>query len=358
MLGGVGDAEPTPEVELRHLDTVLRGDLGVQPDDAPGGHLEAGRVEDLGPDVAVQPEQLQVRGVGEDAADRLRRCSPAEGEAELLVLVGRRDELVRVGLDPDGDPHHHPGRGPQPLGDLGEALDLLEGVDDDPPDPVGHGGLELGHRLVVAVHADPLPRHTGPHRDGELAARAHVEAQALVADPAGDLGAQEGLAGVVDVRAAAQVVEDLGVGVAEGARPGAEVVLVEDVGRGAELAGQIEDADPRHGEGPVPASADRAGPERGDERVDVGGHPQPRRMTVTVGVEGSGLVCAHAPSLGAVGGLVEATPADEAPDQVDEVVRVERLGDEGVEARATGPGALVLLEGGRDHDDREVGELW
>ena len=83
--------------------------------------------------------------------------------------------------------------------DLSQPLDLVEGVDDDRPDPCGDGLAQLGDRLVVAVHADPLGREPGGKRDGELAAGAHVQAQALLGDPAGDRGAEERLAGVVDV---------------------------------------------------------------------------------------------------------------------------------------------------------------
>jgi hypothetical protein len=47
VLGGVGDAEPTAEVELGQAATELGQKERVQAEHAPRGDLEAGRVEDL-----------------------------------------------------------------------------------------------------------------------------------------------------------------------------------------------------------------------------------------------------------------------------------------------------------------------
>ena len=106
---------------------------------------------------------------------------------------------------------------------LDEALDLVEGVDDDPTRTELDSALELAQALVVAVEADPLHREPRPLRDEQLAARADVQREPLLGQPARDGRAQEGLAGVVDVVG--------GEGVAEGAPPVSEVDLVEDVGR-------------------------------------------------------------------------------------------------------------------------------
>ena len=65
----------------------------------------------------------------------------------------------------------------------------------------------------------------------QLAAGADVEGEPVLGQPARDGRAEERLAGVEDVVA--------GEGVAEGAGPGAEVVLVEDVRRRAVLADQL-----------------------------------------------------------------------------------------------------------------------
>jgi hypothetical protein len=211
--------------------------------------------------VAVQADQLQVRRRGENPANRLGRFTSAQREAELLVLVGRRDELVGVCLDADGHAHHDPRGDAEPPGDGGEPVDLVERVDDDPADAVPQRRVQLRHRLVVAVQAESLPRHTGPHGHRELAAGADVEPQIVVADPAGHLRAEEGLARVVDVGAAAEVAEHLGVGVAEVASPGPEVGLVEEVCRCAELAGQVLDGDTPDGELTVGAAAHGGRPE-------------------------------------------------------------------------------------------------
>ena len=57
VLERVGDAEAAAEVELGHLDAQLVADPALQREHPPGRDLEAGGVEDLRADVAVQPEQ-------------------------------------------------------------------------------------------------------------------------------------------------------------------------------------------------------------------------------------------------------------------------------------------------------------
>ena len=198
-----------------------------------------GGVEDLRADVAVQPEQAQRLGPGEDAARRLEGVPPGQRQPELLVLVGRRDELVGVRLDADGDADEDR-RDDAELGrDRGDALDLVEGVDDDAAHAVVEGVADLGDALVVAVQADAVARDAGPLGHGELAAGAHVEVQALVVDPPRDLGAEERLAGVEHVGTTRQAVEHLGIRLLEIPCARTEVVLVDDVCRRAELACQL-----------------------------------------------------------------------------------------------------------------------
>jgi hypothetical protein len=236
VLGQVGDAEPAAEVELgEHLAGGL-SQLAEQPDHAVRGGLEAGGVEDLGADVAVQAGEVQVRladhpdGGGEGVTGGQR-------EAELLVLVGRRDELVRVRLDADGRADQHGHRGAAGLdpgrGQREQAVDLVEGVDHDVPDTGVDGELQLDEGLVVAVQRDPLGREPGRERQRQLVAAARVEVQAVVGDPARHLAAQEGLRGVVHV--------GVGERVGELGGPAAEVGLVEDEQRRAVLAGQLGD---------------------------------------------------------------------------------------------------------------------
>ena len=165
--------------------------------------------------------------------DRLERGAAGEREAELLVLVRGGDELVGVRLDADGDPHHHP-RAPDSgvRRERASRRDLVERVDDDPADAGVDGPVELGDATCCCRAADPLGRQAGGQRDGELAAGAHVEPQALLGDPASDRLAQERLAGVVDVGAGARRTPPR----SSRQRVPREVVLVEDVRRGAELA--------------------------------------------------------------------------------------------------------------------------
>ncbi len=170
--------------------------------------------------MAVQADELQRRH-REDPAGGLGRRAAAQRQAELLVVVGGGDELVGVGLDAHGDPDQDLGPHAVLVGQVAEAGDLLEGVDDDVADPGRDGLLELGDRLVVAVHGDPVGREADTQRDGQLTGAAHVDAEALLHDPPGDLAAQERLGGVVDLA----VVE----GLAELGRAGPEVLLVEDV---------------------------------------------------------------------------------------------------------------------------------
>ena len=131
--GGVGDALAAAEVELGQLDAVLVADRGEQPDHPVRGELEAVDVEDVRADVAVQPDQLE-RRQREHPADRLGRRAAGQREAELLVLLAGLDVLVGVRLDagrhPDVDPLAHAGA----LGDGGQPLELVEGVDDDAAD--------------------------------------------------------------------------------------------------------------------------------------------------------------------------------------------------------------------------------
>ena len=98
---GVGDAEAAAEVELGQLDPVLVAHRDEQPDHPVRRDLEAAGVEDLRADVGVQADQLEPRR-GEHPAYRLEGVAAGQREAELLVLVRGRDELVGVRLDADG----------------------------------------------------------------------------------------------------------------------------------------------------------------------------------------------------------------------------------------------------------------
>ena len=77
-------------------------------------------------------------GAESDAAEAAR-----DGETELLVLVRGRHELVRVRLDPDGQPDQHRRDDTAFAGDRVQPGDLVERVEHHPPDP----GLDRGDQL-------------------------------------------------------------------------------------------------------------------------------------------------------------------------------------------------------------------
>ena len=89
--------------------------------------------------------------------DAPRPQPPKRGEAELRVLLAGHHVLVGVRLDAGGHPDEQPRPGVPPVApsrptrQLGQAVDLVEGVDDDPADACGERGRELVVGLVVAV---------------------------------------------------------------------------------------------------------------------------------------------------------------------------------------------------------------
>ena len=111
------------------------------------------------------------------------------------------------------------------------AFDLVEGIHDDVSDTGLDTSRQLGGRLVVAVHADAFGREPGGEGHREFATGAHVESEALLGDPAGDGGAQKGLAGVVDAQ--------LGERRAVRASTSPQIVLVEEQRRRAVLLHEV-----------------------------------------------------------------------------------------------------------------------
>ena len=200
-----------------------------------------------------------------------------EGQAELLVLVGGGDELVRGRVHAGGDPDQDGGDDAEGARQVGHELDLGEGVHDDPAEAVVEGAGDLGGGLVVPVQGDPGGLHAAAQGDGQLPARGGVHVEALLAQPAHHLGGQEGLAGVVDGDLGPDPRERLGEGGAElaGARP--EGVLGVDVGGSAVALGELRDGDPRDGQHAVLAAAERLGPDDGVEGVEVLGDAEPGR---------------------------------------------------------------------------------
>src|SRR5665647_3169236 len=242
----------------------------------------------------MQTQQGQVCRVLQDATNRLCRLSAGETEAELLVLVGGGDVFVGVCLDADGDADHDGCHDIEPLGRSGHPLDLIEGVDDDAADSVSQRSLDLGNALVVAVEADSMAGKTGSDRHGQLTAGADVQPQALLVDPPRHRSAQERLAGVVDVGAAAEIMEALIESLFELLCTRPEVVLVNDVCRCAEVFRDLADVEATDGQSPPVSPMDRTRPQRRDQSVHVLGGTQPLRATVSaLGVERASLMRSH-----------------------------------------------------------------
>ena len=117
-----------------------------------------------------------------------------------------------------------------------QHVELVQRVDHDVADVCGERLAELGRRLSVAVEVDPRGVEPAPEREEQLAARGDVARQPLLGEQPVHRGARKRLRGEQHVE----------VGVASGHRlheragPGADVVLGDDVRRGAELARELD----------------------------------------------------------------------------------------------------------------------
>ena len=244
----------------------------------------------------VQATEVQFRP-GQDALHRRDGRPAGQGQPELLVLMGGGDVLVRVGFHPHGHPQQDRRPDPVPRGGVGEPVDLRHRVDDDPPDPGLHRPVQLGVGLVVAMQADGVRGHAGPEQHSQLAAGTGVHAQPVLHQPARHLGAQERLAGVVDVGPAAQLRERVPEGVPEGHRPAPEVGLVEHVRWRAVLGREVPDVDPAHLQRARIVAPHRARPQLRQQLIDVGRRAEPGRdrcdAAVTGRVKGASLVSSH-----------------------------------------------------------------
>ena len=227
-----------------------------------GEHLdrlgERLQLVDLGPDVGVQPDQLQVLRFP-DSCHRALGEAVGQAEPELGVLLPGLDVGVGRGLDPRGDPQQHPlGAVEQPVG----ALDLVEGVEDQVTDAGVERVAELGLGLVVAVHVDPLGSHPAGEGHVQLAAGRDVGRQPLLGRKRVHRGRRERLAREQDL----EVVGALGERRREPAGALADVVLGVDVGGRAVLGDQVDHVAAAHLEvaSIVDARAQRVGGARGD----------------------------------------------------------------------------------------------
>ncbi len=108
------------------------------------GHLETGRVENLGADVRVQTNQRKARQL-RDSANGLFCSARFRRQTELLIFVSSGDEFVRVCFDAHRRAHHHRLDDSRIGGGAGDPCDLLERVHDDAADAVLDGRCDLRH---------------------------------------------------------------------------------------------------------------------------------------------------------------------------------------------------------------------
>ena len=155
----------------------------------------------------------------------------------------------------------------------GEALELVEAVDDDATDAGLPRRLQLGHGLVVAVEDEPVGRHAGGEGDVELAAGGHVEVHPLLVGEARHRQAEERLGGVGDP------VTERGHRLAAA---GPEVGLVVDEQGRAEALGQLEHVAPADAEPSVVADGRRVGQQLARQRAGHGA-TSPRARTPRAG---------------------------------------------------------------------------
>ena len=99
-----------------------------------------------------------------------------------------------MGLDPGGDADEHPWHRARGGVQRIQAVHLVEGVDDDPPDPLvdRHGQLDVA--LVVPVHHQAVGGHACVQRQEELTTGGHVYVHALLVGEPGHGPAEERLA--------------------------------------------------------------------------------------------------------------------------------------------------------------------
>jgi fermentation-respiration switch protein FrsA (DUF1100 family) len=161
-----------------------------------------------------------------------------------------------------------------PRGEALQALQLVEGVGDHVPHACLHGLADLLLGLVVAVEVDARRVDAAAQGEEQLAARGHVDGEPLLGEEAEERGAGEGLARVDHL----EVVRAGPEGLLVGPRAGADVVLGVDVGRRAELLGELEHVAPAHLEA-------ARGPDPGPEGIDVaqGPHCHDRRRMIAQG---------------------------------------------------------------------------
>ena len=172
-----------------------------------------------------------------------------------------------VGLHARGDADHHPSCAVQFSAQLLDTIDLVQGVDDDPPHSRVQGQPQFVDGLVVAMHPNAFGIHAPLKGGDEFPTRADVHAQPQVVHPPGNGSSEECLAGVVDVPS----VE----GLSEGRGTSPKILLVEDVESGSLLLGELDDGHSSHLQSPLLVPGDGGAPQFPVKGVDVSRHREP-----------------------------------------------------------------------------------
>ena len=202
----------------------------------------------------MEAQQLQV-WPGEHVRHRLFRLPTLDRQPELRVedAGGRLD--VRVRVDVGRDAHQHGLPFAQRPRDVVQQRELVEVVEHDAAHARRHRLAQLLGRLVVAVEERPFQREADGLRDGELAARDEVHPQPLLGHQRRQPAPKVGLCRVDDGALLVSRRERLAIGAASRA----QLLLVEDVERRAELLRQIDGVAAAEGEVALRRHLRRAG---------------------------------------------------------------------------------------------------
>ena len=156
----VGDSEPAAEVQLRQLNAVLVRDSGRAAPRRDERRPRTAGVEDLRADMRVQPGQRRGSSRRDSTAATASSAAPARSEkpnfwsswavAMNSWVCASTPTVTRTSTA---------WRAPVGRRDVVQAARSRSHESTTiRPDPGGDGPAQLGDRLVVAVHADPLGR--------------------------------------------------------------------------------------------------------------------------------------------------------------------------------------------------------
>ena len=202
LVGRVRDAEAAAEVQLGHR--AAGEQVAVHGEQAAGRLREAARRRRSGSRCGCAGRGGAARA---GRGSRRRSRAPASGRRRTSGPRGRsRGTRACEACTPLFTRSRTAWTRPAPAGGVGDAADLLRGVEHDRAD----AGLDRGRaarRRTCRCRAGrgTVAGHARGEGERELSAGRDVEAQALVAHPAGHVGGEERLRGVVDVRVRAEV---------------------------------------------------------------------------------------------------------------------------------------------------------